>query len=71
MSHNQQIAERALATLRLSICRFEILKLSTEERESLADARDKVNQHDDPGDFEPMPRWWHEDAPLHWDTKYA
>jgi len=29
------------------------LRLSTEEREALADAVDKVNRHDFPGEFEP------------------
>lgn len=64
-------AERALSTLWLHIGRFEILRLSTEEREALADAVDKVNQHDFPDEFEPLRRWWHDDAPLEWDPKYA
>lgn len=65
------VTERALATLWLHIGRFQILKLTTEEREALADARDKVSRHDDPDDFEPLQRWWHEDAPLDRDPKYA
>ncbi|MGO4383395.1 hypothetical protein [Specibacter sp. RAF43] len=63
--------ERALATLWLYIGRFQILKLSAEEREALGDAVDRVHQHDDPEEFTPLQRWWHEDAPLHWDPKYA
>lgn len=47
------------------------MKLPAEEREALADAVDKVNQHDTPEDFEPTHRWWHEDAPLVWNLKYA
>lgn len=64
-------AERALATLWLHIGRFEILRLSAEGREALGDAVDKVSQHDFPDDYTPLRRWWHDDAPLHWDPKYA
>lgn len=45
--------------------------MSTEEREAPADAVVNVNRHDFPGEFEPLRRWWHDDAPLEWDPKYA
>ncbi|WP_417219595.1 hypothetical protein [Arthrobacter sp.] len=63
--------ESALATLWLHIGCFEILRLSSEEREALGDAVDKVSQHDSPDDYTPLRRWWREDSPLHWDPKYA
>lgn len=63
-------AERALSTLWLHIGRFQILQLPTEKREALAVAVDNVRQHDFPGEFEPLRRWWRDDAPLEWDPKY-
>ncbi|GAA1124986.1 hypothetical protein GCM10009670_15570 [Citricoccus alkalitolerans] len=32
-----------------------------EEREAYDDAVDKVFRYDNPEDFEPITRWWHED----------
>lgn len=63
--------EQAAHTLHLHIGRYETLRMDGAEREAFADAVDKVQLHQDPECFEPISRWWHDDAPLTADPKHT